>query len=58
MEWGLAHRDLSQVTALAVDEIAWTRGHTYLTLLYDIGGSSKRLLAVAEERKEASQGTQ
>jgi transposase len=52
--WGMAHRDLSQVTALGVDEIAWARGHTYLTLLYDIGGQTKRLLAVAEERKEAS----
>jgi transposase len=54
VEWGVAHRDLSQVTALGVDEIAWARGHTYLTLLYDIGGQTKRLLAVAEERKEAS----
>ncbi len=54
VEWGLAHRDLSQVTALGVDEIAWARGHTYLTLLYDISGATKRLLAVAEERTEAS----
>jgi transposase len=54
VEWGLAHRDLSGLTALGVDEIAWARGHTYLTLLYDIGGPTKRLLAVAEERKEAS----
>jgi transposase len=54
VEWGLAHRDLSQVTALGVDEIAWARGHTYLTLVYDIGGEMKRLLAVAEERTEAS----
>jgi transposase len=54
VEWGLAHRDLSQVTALGVDEVAWARGHTYLTLLYDIGGATKRLLAVAEHRTEAS----
>jgi len=54
VEWGMARRDLSQVTALGVDEIAWARGHTYLTPLYDIGGPTKRLLAVAEERKEAS----
>jgi transposase len=54
VEWGMAHRDLSQVTALGVDEIAWAHGHTYLTLLYDISGETKRLLAVAEERKEAS----
>jgi transposase len=54
VEWGLAHRDLSQVAALGVDEIAWARGHTYLTLVYDISGGMKRLLAVAEERTEAS----
>ncbi len=54
VEWGLANRDLSKVTALGIDEIAWARGHTYLTLVYDIGGESKRLLAVEEERTEAS----
>ena len=54
VEWGLAHRDLSELTALGIDEIAWSRGHRYLTLVYDIGGETKRLLAVAEERTEAS----
>lgn len=52
--WGLAHRDLSTLTAVGVDEIAWGRGHRYLTLVYDIGGATRRLLAVAEERTEAS----
>lgn len=52
--WGLAHRDLSDVTALGMDEIAWAKGHTYLTLVYEIGGETKRLLAVAEDRTEAS----
>ena len=54
MEWGLARRDLSQVTALGVDEIAWARGHSYMMLVYDIGGKNKRLLAVECERTEAS----
>jgi transposase len=54
VEWGLAHRDLSGLTALGVDEVAWSRGHEYLTLVYDIGGESRRLLAVAQERTEAS----
>lgn len=52
--WGLAHRDLSKVTAVGIDEVAWQRGHTYMTLIYDISGPSKRLLAVAEDRTEAS----
>jgi len=54
VEWGLAHRDLSGVTALGIDEVAWQRGHTYMTLVYDISGATKRLLAVAEHRTEAS----
>jgi transposase len=54
VEWGLAHRDLSGLTAVGIDEVAWGRGHTYLTLVYDIGGGSRRLLAVARERTEAS----
>ena len=54
VEWGLAHRDLSQLTAVGVDEVAWSRGHRYLTLVYDIGGERRRLLAVSEERTEAS----
>ena len=52
--WGLAHRDLSGLAAVGVDEVAWSRGHEYLTLVYDIGGEVRRLLAVAEERTEAS----
>src|SRR5262249_46086485 len=54
VEWGLAHRDLSGLTALGVDEVAWGRGHTYLTLVYDIGAGTRRLLAVARERTDAS----
>jgi transposase len=52
--WGLAHRDLGGVTALGIDEVAWSRGHKYLTLVYDIGSEARRRLAVAEERTEAS----
>jgi transposase len=33
VEWGLAHRDLSGVTAVGIDEVAWRRGHTSMTLL-------------------------
>jgi transposase len=54
VEWGLAHRDLSKLKALGIDEIAWSHGHHYLTLVYDIGGEMRRLLAVAEDRTEAS----
>src|SRR5579885_1041332 len=36
VEWGLQHRDLSGVKALGIDEVAWKKGQTYLTLVYDI----------------------
>lgn len=52
--WGLEHRDLGGLTAIGVDEVAWSRGHRYLTLVYDIGEAGRRLLAVAEGRTEAS----
>ena len=54
VEWGLAHRDLNGITALGIDEVAWQRDHTYMTLVYDISGATKRLLAVAENRTEVS----
>lgn len=37
VEWGRKRRKLSNVRALGVDEIAWRKGHSYLTLVYDIG---------------------
>lgn len=50
--WGLARRDMSGVTAIGVDEVAWQKGHSYLTLVYDISGGVKRLLAIGEHRSE------
>ena len=54
VSWGLAHRDLSGIEAIGVDEIQWQRGHHYLTLVYQIEDGMKRLLWVAEERTEQS----
>lgn len=54
VSWGLAHRDLSGIEAIGVDEIQWQRGHHYLTLVYQIEDGMKRLLWVAEERTEKS----
>lgn len=49
--WGLEHRSLSGVTALGVDEIAWQRGHKYLTLVYQIDAGCRRLLWLGRDRK-------
>ncbi|MEN8173988.1 MAG: ISL3 family transposase [Chloroflexota bacterium] len=48
--WGRAHQDLSGIEAIGVDEIAWQRGHRYLTLVYQIDGHCKRLLWIGEQR--------
>ena len=54
VEWGLAHRSLDNVSAVGIDEVSWGKGHSYLTLVYQIGGGIKRLLAVEEHRTEES----
>jgi len=48
--WGRKHQDLSGIEAIGVDEIAWQRGHRYLTLVYQIDGHCKRLLWIGEKR--------
>jgi transposase len=50
VSYGLAHRDLSGIEAIGVDEVAYRRGHKYLTLVYQIDEGSRRLLHVAEGR--------
>jgi len=49
--WGRAHMDLTGITAIGVDEIAWRKGHTYATVVYQINEGRKRLLWVGEHRK-------
>ena len=54
VEWGLSHRDLDGVRAIGVDELAWKKGHKYLTLVYQIDHGRRRLLHIAKERTAAS----
>jgi hypothetical protein len=32
VQYGLAHRDMSGITAIGVDEVSYTKGHNYMTL--------------------------
>lgn len=48
--WGHEHRDLSGIGAIGIDEVAWQKGHKYLTLVYQIDSHCKRLLWVGEKR--------
>jgi len=44
VEYGLAHRDLDEVTQVGIDEIAVFKGHQYLTLVYQLDTGCRRLL--------------
>jgi transposase len=48
--WGIVHDSWENVTAIGLDEIAWKKGHKYLTLVYQINEGGRRLLFVAQER--------
>ena len=54
VEWGRAHMDMTGITAIGVDEIAYQKGHKYLTLVYQINEGCKRLLWVGEKRTETT----
>jgi transposase len=50
VEYGLEHRDLSQVSTIGVDEVAWQKGHRYLTVVYQLDAGRRRLLWVGQDR--------
>jgi len=50
VQWGLAHRDMSGIRSIGVDEVLWHRGHKYLTVVYQIDSECKRLLWVGKAR--------
>ena len=54
VSWGLAHRVLSGIESLGVDEVQWQCGHNYLTLVYQIDSGCKRLLWIGQARTTKS----
>jgi len=50
VEWGLKHQNLSSIDSIGVDEIAWKKGHHYLTLVYQIDSHCPRLLWIGQKR--------
>ena len=54
VSWGLEHRQLGPLRAFGVDEIAYGKGHDYLTLVYQIDAGITRLLWVGEKRTKES----
>lgn len=54
VRYGLRHRDLTHLTAIGVDEVAYAKGHRYATLVYQLDEGRRRLLHVAEGRSVKS----
>ena len=56
VRWGLSNRSLGMITAIGVDEVAYGKGHKYLTLVYQIDAECTLLLLlwVDKERTVAS----
>src|SRR5215471_12100473 len=54
VRWGLEHRSLDGIRSIGVDELAWKKGHKYLTLVYQIDHGCRRLLHVAKDRTAKS----
>ena len=50
VEWGLAHRDLSGVKSIGVDEVHWLKSK-FLTVVYQIDEGCIRLLWLGKDRK-------
>ncbi len=51
VDHGLKNRDLSEVQAIGVDEIAIKSGHKYATVVYQIDAGCRRLLWIGKDRK-------
>ncbi len=54
VHWGLEHRNLEGDDARGIDELAFGKGHKYMTLVYDISAGSKRLLWLRDKRTKAT----
>ena len=50
VQWGLEHRSLEGIKAIGVDEIQYSKGHKYLTLVYQVDAGRVRLLWTGRER--------
>lgn len=51
VDWGLAHRKVSGIRAIGIDEFARRRGHQYVTLVYQLDEGCRRLLWIGEDRQ-------
>ncbi len=52
--YGLENRCIKGVEAIGVDEVQYSKGHTYMTLVYQIDKGCRRLLWVGKKRTKAT----
>ncbi len=52
--WGRKYMDLSNITAIGVDEIHWSRNLGFMTLVYQIDNHCKRLIWCGQHRTEST----
>lgn len=50
VEWGRRHMSLEGIGAIGIDEMQWSRGHKYVTMVYQIDAGCRRLLWVGRDR--------
>lgn len=51
VDWGLAHRNLENITAIGTDEICWRKKkEKFVTLVYQLDSGSRRLLWIGRDR--------
>jgi transposase len=50
VEYGLAHRNLDGIEAIGVDEVQYGKGHTYMTVVYQLDAGRRRLLYIGKDR--------
>jgi len=54
VDFGLKHRDIEDIAASGVDEVTYSKGPKYMTLVYQIDSGRKRLLGVITDRDTRS----
>jgi transposase len=54
VQWGLANRSLDGIACIGVDELAYKKGHKYMTLVYQIDHGRRRLLHISKDRTMTS----
>lgn len=54
VHWGLEHRNLEEIDAIGIDEVAYRKGHKYMTVVYDLSRGRRRLLWISENHTKAT----